>query len=239
MAVINHYELHPNIGAVWQRVCALYATYAPDDTLTWSYVFNYQLIGSSNNQDIEITIDNGTDQNVYFLILADLYLGDLLPIVYVSSRPGWYAMPAALPRVSGSRTILTDAITTLLPIREGVWTNFTRGSLHHQGSFTQSYDLTNAKTCVWHRIVGSGQQVVADWHSVSVEDIAGTITWASGVPQSTGDPDGVIVASGGGGGSTDMTGVVAALEDIATREMDYSANQGGDVWSMYGKVRAT
>jgi hypothetical protein len=47
----------------------------------------------------------------------------------------------------------------------------------------------------------------------------------------------VAVVSGGGGGSIDLTPVVTALNDIATMDADYTANNGGAIWTMRGRVK--
>lgn len=239
MATINKYELHPNLGSVWNRAVNLWAQYVIDDTWTFAFTNTSHNVGFATLEVLQITINDGTDDNVYWLILNDTYtILPHKPPLCITNQSGFYSTPPILAATYGTRTTLADADTNLKGMRELIWTTWTESGINVAQSFNGLSNLTGSSCTVWTRTVYSGMQMVADWNSCQVANLSSAIQIYNGNDLMSGAGHAAILVAGPQPAPLDITPVVDALEDIASVDVTYTANNGGAVWSMRGKVNA-
>lgn len=227
-------SLQPTIGAAWLRVLSFFEDFAAGTYTTFAAT-NYS---ESGMRSFQITLGlpgGGTD--VWQVIIGNMGDGTNPSPSDVLNSPGFRNMsqvvfPLTLPSGDDVRTIFNAQLGNL---RDIFFIAFC--GVSHGGSTDTDTGLAMGIDChYWCRTYYGHMNVVTDVPGV----MYGTFTGDEFAGMSTNFVGGetIAAAGGGGGGGVDLTPVVDALEDIATMDVEYQANNGGTVWSMRGKVRA-
>lgn len=224
----------PNAAAIFLSAVQLWQEFASGTYTSWSWVS----APDSGHIGIKVTVGlsgGGTDDHT-FISLAD-YLGEAAPVSYPMQLPGWRMAPVGpYPATLPSGDNCVASFGAVRSLKQTLYELVTGAGLDHQYNTDTAavYGIT-LHFWVWvhlHDLGVTVDSVGVLYGTATIDGLAGVPTDVIGADQSP-----VTLAQSGSGGSIDLTPVVAALEDIATREIDYSANQGGEVWSLVGKVR--
>jgi hypothetical protein len=225
--------LCPTMGALWLQVLALWDQYATGTFTSWSFATHN--VSGFYGKAITVGLSGG-GTDVHQLVALDCPTSGVVPLAYALSCPGWRnpppnVYPDTLPDGGscvtkysvGPVALRTNWLSNVCGATIGVVDNDFAGP---------AFGVSNT---IFYFDVSFGLQIMVDATGV----MHGTLA-ADGLLAYPGDYVGssVPVAGGGGGGSVDLGPVVDALEDIATMDVEYQANNGGTVWSMRGKVRA-
>jgi hypothetical protein len=225
--------LCPHAGAIWTQALQLWDDYAQGTYTTWAYA----VAPTGGMFGYKITVGlpaGGTDD--YTLVDLSVRDGYQQAVSYLMQLPGWRAQlnkpyPDTLPDGHGALGKFQDLLRNF---RRQIWLTHCSASPAHSidGVGDSAFGLNMyTSTDVMQR----GLLLVTD----TIEFAYGTMDAdtlvaypTDGIGMETGS-----VVGGSSGGSVDLTPVVDALEDIATMDVEYQANNGGAVWSMRGKVR--
>lgn len=242
MATNNYYNLHEDAGAVWYHVNLLWQLYVEHETWTFGHTWTTRSNGSQDFLALKITITTDTDTDNYELTFLDtpVFSGTgKNPPHYVMSRPAFgYGAPVMAPSY-GARDTIADYNSNMHPIKLQILVHSCNAS-----DGTDSYvDGTGFDGWVANRTYQTlftwyyGAYVLVDYIAVNSGDLKllpgnpgynPLMYGLAGAPQ-----------AGGGGGSTDLTPVVDAIDNLAMVDYNTSINNGAQMWSMRGRVRVS
>lgn len=222
MATITVNEWHPDVGSIWARMVALWEAYVVDTTLTWAFT----TATVSTHRVARVTITGAVDTNVYNLTDGATGSTNVQPVIFVQSRPGWMYFPKVLEVTYGARTTTTDWTANMQAARRSIWSLWT--SCAFTADTTLAYSLNGlggVATWAWFT-VRSESTLLIDWSVVTVKAQTATDYFFQSRPISTGQlaPSAVVLSTGGG--STDLSGVVTALQDIAHQDIVTAVDNG-------------
>lgn len=227
-------EYLPHAGAVWARAVALFSGSTPfaDRTLTFSIT----------------TIDGWRVLNVGYTTpstfvnvnLYDMYQSDaeLYNFSFIQTLPGIRNMPNTMAKETSGINLLDKYINTVSTCRQNWMAAITGWTYTYllDTDWTVANPNVRARAVVWaiRKKLNFGTDWIAAQASNDAVTPAGLL---NAVPSAQGQPATVPVAVvGGGGAEIDTAGIVEALNDIALRDVDYTANNGSAIFSMRGKV---
>ena len=231
---MDHIIVVSGPGAVWQSCMALWDQYASGSFTAWAYARNN--IDPMKGEKITVGLPaGGTDTYTY--LDPTSRTGERQSLLYLMQAPGWRspltkcypnplpdasAMPGAFQ--SGPRNLRRDMVLNWCVTSPDASTNDGFGPVF--GINGEYYlDVYVDELCVATDVIG-------------VYYGTPTISGMQGYPSDFVGSGIVVMPSAGGGGSVDLTGVIAAINNVATTDVTYTANNGGAVWSMRGMVRA-
>lgn len=227
-------EFLPSIGSVWLRALALWEEYSLNIWQSWEFERNST--GSYKAYNVIVTNLFGVE-STFTLVAMDLDVLQTAPLTYVVNAPGFRqqlgtAHPTTLP--DGDDAVTAFAVGPKV-MRADIFDWYSGISAVHEVSGVTSTRYGVALS-YFTAIYQSDLMVVVD----SVGIVAGALEGDSmtGYPTDLIGPQTAVAVSGAGGvTAAQFQQLVDATEDVATREVSYTANQGGAVWSMVGKVR--
>ncbi len=234
MATNTLTEWHPHLGSIWQRAIGLWEGYIGDATVTWAALYTTV----SSHWCWQITLTGAVDTNVYKLVDGGRRAADFQPVQYIDTLPGWRAMPKAQAATQAGRTSDTDWNTNMVAARAAIWVDYDNGD-------TVSYTLTS-KNLTSLSMVAKYRYAVVRYDNDTIFDVTCLITATqtateylyNGYPVTSGVPVNVLAVLGGaGGGGVDLSGVVAAINEVANADPEYVANNGANIFSMRSRVR--
>lgn len=234
MAVITYEQYYPDIGKMWPDIVTLWTSYVQVDTLSWST----GLTTVSGRRVLGVTIDDGTDQTTYNFWDLAMAATQKYRAVDMVNLPGWMTPPPVMLSVYGSRVTSIDYTTTLWALRAFFYTWYCSASVAVNAAHTYAVSPPGAnafmKYIVWDEQFANG----VDFLTLAVFDRTANAGFPGDVnPTAGARTPSVPVIGGSTGKQIDLAPVVAALNEIALIDVDYTANNGGAVWSMRGKVR--
>lgn len=229
-------EYYPHAGLVWSRTIDLLVIYLT----TVGMGFAWEVATEGGYYRVMINLTVGADTTSYRLIDLDHPVGEFYSFGYFFTLPGIFKSPPVLPKERGTfQTILLWDIQAQL-----LRALFVETLLNCTYTFLDGEDLTVANPPTIMRTliarvrkalhIGVDQVSCATAGDGADPGYIGTQPDFQGAPMA---PPMMIV--GGGGGTVDTAPIVAALNDIALIDVDYTANNGGTVFSLRGKVRST
>lgn len=197
----------------------------------------YSLTSDSGFRAATITVGlsgGGTDVYTYIAMIEGST--GPVPITYLTQSPGWRSTlnkvyPNTLP--SGA-TCAAAYRSGPWNLRENIWSTWA-GATVQQPTDGEADTVWGVTTHAYWAAYSTGLALVVD----ATQVIHGTLTVdaMTAYPTDTvGATTPVAVVVGGGGGSVDLTPVVDAINSLAEKEVDWTANQGGSVWSVYSRV---
>jgi len=235
MSTIHVNEVHTNFGSVWQRCVALWSEYVIQETWTFAFVFTSANVGHASLDGMELTITGDTDTTVYTLLALDsVTVIGRFPLAYITSRPGWYTAPRALPNTVGARDVLVDADTNLWGMRNAIWGGLALNPLFATSSYTNNLVITGANNKMWTGVADLQEGLAFDFVCITVVDPASAYPFYEGITPSSSSPQAASVVSAG---SVDLTPLVGPLTEIASKDVDFSINNGGSMFSIYSRVK--
>jgi hypothetical protein len=238
---VNAYFKCATAGAAWSAVAALWSSYVPHEDWSWSYTFGTGAFGPTNFLKVTVAIVKPDDTYNYNYIIVDTPIVSggrgAGPVSYVISQPGWSTNAPPVLFTYGGRTSLDDYQTNVHPLKRDL-----------------VYACTNVAAATDWRFDGGGGYIgeveYKTWGMLYL-DFAGPVLALDQImvdsnPEYPRIPDASLAnplqlgrpGCPSGGGSVDLAPVVAALQEIALIDVDYTANNGGTIFSMRGKVRA-
>lgn len=233
MATITKVEYYPDIGYVWSRIVQLYEGFIVDDTLNWIIYLGTHL----GCRAAEVNIVGPVDTNVYKLVDVSMPSTVKYRPDQAISSPGWMTMCHNLLPQYGTRISSIDWSSRLWAARQHLWTYWIDATV--MNDVTSNWALTCPVANQYQRTLTAHANTVfvVDWQTVTIFTPVVDQNFPNDQnPSMMGRTQSVPVV-GSGGGSVDTGPIVAALNDIAMMDVDYTANNGGAVWSMRGKVR--
>lgn len=221
------------VGAAWAAALALWVDFANGVYTSWSYSLSILNSGYS----IEVTVGlSGGGTDVHKIQPLDTNYNNFMPLTYVFNSPGWrtmpqVALPVTVPGGGSVDTAFTNGPWALRASILGSWCNVS-GSHDVNDQYSMPEGI---QTTIWRQIWKGG--------NLAFVDVIG-IMWSTptGLDSVTGQPTDFIgsappISMSSGGGSVDLTPLVAAVQDLVTQEVDWTANAGGSTWSLHSKVR--
>jgi hypothetical protein len=234
LATIEVTEWHPDIGSVWARVVSLWTAYVVDITLSWTSATEIV----NTHHSVIVTVVGATDTNIYHVVDGAAPSIDAQQILFVQSRSGWLFFPGVLEPTYGGRTTSTDWVTNIQALREDMWSAWCSAALTSVSTLSYNLNGFGGVALIKYFVVQYDSTFFIDWTVVTVKAQTSSEFYFQSRPVSTGQlaPSQVVV--GGSSAAADLTPVVAALNDIALIDVDYQANNGGDIFSLRGRVRS-
>ena len=231
MAVNNEY--FPNMGVLWSRIITLWTTWVQQPGVSWSI----SIFPDPNYRVYDIAQSFGPTTNNFRLWdfgmpIASKYKADALRIT-----PGWMTTPGVLTPNYGARVPGTEFISVLQPTRDFIWATATNAA---QVSSTGSSYAFGPPGCTVHYQAATytdGFVVLGDWLTLTTFQQLGISLFPNSTNPAISAPNAPMPVVGSGGAAQDLTPIVEALNDIALIDVEYTANNGGAIWSMRGKVR--
>lgn len=229
-------EYYPHAGAVWSRAIDLVTTYLT----TVGMAMAWEVSTESGYHRLLINLTEGPDTNSYRLFDLDHPATEFYTFNYFFTLPGIHKSPPILPKERGTFSVLNlwDAQMQLMRfLFVETLLNCTYTYLG-TGEFTQANPPTLLKTL--DARVRKGLNLGFDQVCCATANDGAPAEYIGAQPNFQGQPNGYPAQIIGGGGSAiDTAPIVAALNDIALIDVDYVANNGGVVFSLRGKVRAS
>lgn len=235
MATIDIAEYYPHAGLIWARAIDLLTPVVLDGALLW--VWSSDPYGSLYR--LQVQVNGGADDLHYSLY--DLYqpAGEHYSFDYVFTLPGIRKAPPIFPKLGGSRNTLDFWDASATDMRKSFMADITGWSSTEIDAtdYTTTGPATRYKGAVW--TVKKAQHFGTDWILAQADNGSPPAGYVGAQPEAQGGPALAPVAVvGSGGQAVDLAPVVSALQDIALIDVSYTANNGGAVWSMRGRVAA-
>lgn len=236
MALIETNEYFPNAGLVWSRASqALWAMAQVEGR-----IFDWRILTVGTRTVLQVDQIFSGNTNRISLFDQGKRAAEKYPLDYIFLLSGIKSGPVVLPKITGfARNVIDYGLPFMKAMREAYlaeisgWTP----TLIQNVDFTTDDPATRIAGAVWSVVKDNHYQV--DWLVVQAQDSTPVITgYVNSTPEGLGLPAlGPSAVVGGAGAEIDLAPIVAALNDIALIDVDYTANNGGAVWSMRGKVR--
>lgn len=236
MADITIKELYTHPGLIWLRCIELYEAWLPDDTVAWTSTTTGLV---SSRRALTIVLTGASDTTTYVLIDVNTSVNDCYHFSSFFALPGMGSMPKGTPLVVGSRTV-TDVYGESIELARRTmveyWTNSSQTSVAAYAGYNyveieiQSVQRVRSYNRYGYRWLDS--TIICYYEQTTDVVVPGDQNLFNQPKEGAG-----VAAGGGGGGSVDLSPVVEALNDIAMIDVDYSANNGGVVFSLRGRVR--
>lgn len=236
MATTTTNILCPNVGAAWANVLGIWT-----NLITLSGIsIATSLITNLGMRGIQIYSVGAVDTNIYNNFCADIdATATKVPMPYVLSAPGWRAVPKTLPETStsGNTKLLFENI--LVPIRTQILTSWCGAT--QQALVTTTNTFPNVTGYALHQYEARYvcvMQSALDGYSLTTKTPAVTLINANDAQTTDGllcGQPGMVV--GGTINEAVLAPLVAAVEACALIDVDYSANNGGSIFSLRGRVK--
>lgn len=238
---VDHFEVHPHIGSIWKRFVELWAGYVGNIAITLTTGVSTVTIGSDTLKCVVISFDDGATHDIYSLIDAEMLSTMQAPCAHVASCPGWYAMPPPVTYRTGDRVSIDDWDAYMDGTRDSIWTVWCGATVGAPGSTQFSTPMTHGKVFLRYKPVNKKFEVIMDYSACTVWDTTTPYVPEPALGTEAGNRAQPVVIVGGssGGAAIDTSAIVEAIESVSDQEIDYQANQYGDVWSIKARVRAT
>jgi hypothetical protein len=233
--VATHTILLAGPGPVWIYGMTLWLGVVDGTYTAWSQSFTPD--GDFRVWTITVTNpDTSTDDYV----LVDTLTGNSSSntLSWLVSSPGFrqpppVVVPDVMPDASDSWRAFRDSCVAW---RVNMFTNYTGA-----GNDSFGHDATGSRYGVvvefYPYVYYKNLDVVVDNMVLMHGTLSGDS--ASGPPtDGVGAGIPVAISAGGGGGSVDLGPLTEAVESIADKDVDFKVNEGGAVWSIYGRVMA-
>lgn len=234
MATSHIYDYCGNVGRVWSNFVIHFNSYAISAGIT---ALNVTLDTSTGYRDLQLDAVQGANNVITHLIDTAMPATERYRADYLQGLPGWMTMFGPTAPVNSGKDFLVLFANTAIPTRELIWAQYTNATIQASGLVSWTIQpIGSAARNSW-RVWTDNPTSGMDWITAVAQLQQGTTgRWAnSASPAEMGRSPSVPVT--GGGGELDTGAIVAALNDIALIDVDYTANNGGAVWSMRGKVR--
>jgi hypothetical protein len=237
MATFNLVAQHA--GELWAWLMGQWPAVAAEDTSSIGFSYTGITFGSKTYLQIQIEINTTAGDNFYFITLLDTqWTGSnaTLPMHYVASLPGWNTVPPFVQESVGARDNNAYFRTHLWEIKKTVFSFCTDGVVQTDENIVSGIAGANTNTQTYYAAFQCGAVVCIVMQQAFMKNTGSTYDPLNGSSMYNAYSEGNPGAGSAGGGSVDLTPVVAALNDIAMIDVDYTANNGSAVFSMRGKV---
>lgn len=230
MAAITKKEMYPNLGACWQRAVELWELYVVQPT--WTITNSSATVDSSSA--LKVVINDTVDVTTYWLLPGDSMNGANLGH-YFFGQSGWLHSPGPKEATYGARNTQTDFQTNMVSFRTGIYNffcgDFAVGTLRID---TKTLPKLSASAKMFSFTWQERMNVGLDLLVCVVYTPAADYSWPLNRAGNEGvlPPALTVAVVGGGGGSTDMSGVVQAVEDLAHKTTVVSINGGQAIYAV-------
>lgn len=234
MATSHIYDYCPNVGRVWLNTVTEINAFVVSAGIT---ALNITLDTSTGYRDLQFDRVQGANNVIAHYIDTAMPATARYQADYLQGLPGWMTMFGPTAPIVGTKDFLAIFASHGIATRNLIWANYTNAIIQASGLASWTIQpLGSAAQNSW-RVWTDNPTTGMDWITAVAQLQQGTTgRWANGTsPAEMGrSPSVPVVGSSGESGTAE---IVAALNDIALIDVDYSANNGGAVWSMRGKVR--
>jgi hypothetical protein len=186
---------------------------------------------------VNITLGSTPSNVVHEYVVPPIGSGGQVPHDFILNSPGWQWMPLPMPATIGASNTQVLWRNGPAAMRKAMLESW--GGASDPG-WTERSGTGDFGTNWAHFYSQFYNRGVVSLDAMLIYLITNTgdfpATWSS---ESNGQCPVAPVPIISGGGSVDLSPVTTALNDIATRSVDYVANNGGAIFSMYGKVNTT
>lgn len=234
MATITNTEYYPHVGQVWKRAVQLWEVYLQDATLAWSS----SLTAVNSKMALTVTLAGPVDTTIYRLSDVNHASGRVYGLDFIFTLPGMMYMPKVLEASYGARVTKTEFGNKISNLRASAIAQWTQGTQIQTG--TGSFNVFNPTGEVTWSVQTYRLDFMVVQDAMNLFTVASTVTdtFPGGENPTQGVSRQSVTLAGGSSAPQDNTAIVAALNDIAMIDVSYTANNGGAVWSMRGKVRS-
>jgi hypothetical protein len=185
------------------------------------------------------TINDGTDNVLYQLVDCNTLNPDRIGITAFFALPNISKCPKFMATTVGARTPANEFGLFASTNRRIFVSNWIGGSNLTAQSASNSVSVGITVTATIASTVYTVQLLAhADILILTTGTVTATVTNSAEANLSDEPVPGSTTSYGGSGGTVDTDAIVAALNDIALIDVEYTANNGGAIWSMRGKVRS-
>lgn len=234
MPTTNNNIIVPSIGIAWTLIVAQWSAWVQDDAKSVTFSQG-DLLGQ---RFVSISFSTGPTSVNNNYILADIKAASSdVPIGYIATSPGWRAMPGILNDVYGGNDTLESWRDQVLPARAQYWATLAGITAPVWTHADHSGTVTGVTSR--HSYAEVSQRLLSAMDAGLCTVVSSALAAGTVVEQGLGDGlmAGVVLPAMSAGGQQDLSGVIAALNDIALIDVDYTANNGGAIFSLRGKVR--
>jgi|ERR1051325_2741725 hypothetical protein len=234
MATITTIEVYPSIGACWQAAINYWATWVQDNTITIT-------TGVGTTLSCRTIIMNDTHGgNTYQHILVALDIPGtnvLVPVPHIMQSPGWRTMPPILNSVYGTTTTVTNWSNTMLGLRAVIWGTLCGITNPTWTTTDYAADITGLRQR--HSVTTVKKQAHVAVDAVLCGVVDGTLAAGTTITQLPTDGMGqhVPVATEFSLAPAQFDALRNAILDVALVDIEYSFNNGADLFSMRSAFR--
>jgi hypothetical protein len=226
----------PNGAAAWQALLQTWDLFADHTYVSWSFAYAHPSF--YHQWTVTMGLSGGGSDTVV-VIPVDVEYTDVSPIMYLFGLPGWRTTSPKVyqdPLWDGNSPYDDYASGPLL-LRRDIALKYTGvGAGYNQSDYTGT--RLGVQIAWWSSHYIHDLILAIDTTQLVFGVLSGTTFQAQPTDGVVISPATVYASGGSGGAPIDLTPVVAALEDIASVDVTYTANNGGAIWSMRGKVNA-
>ena len=230
MAIIETKYYCPDIGMAWKGAVDDFVAYVATtySAMVCTLTTEFPWIA------LRVDLTSGSDTVRHTYIVPNISSTHNIPFTCIIQTTGWRYMPPPMPATFAGNSTQAKWRTIMAALRKTILTTW--GTSSNDGwteeSGSGSYSLNWA---YWHGLFYNREVLAVDVQAIYIYSSPLEFDTLVGLP-TDGLAEGQPIAIGGGGGSVDVSGIVEGLQDIATRSVDYVANNGSAIFSMYGKV---
>lgn len=237
MATVTVTELYPHPGQIWARLVQLWETYIATPAWSWGAL---SMTAVNGHRAATQTINDGTDNVLYQLVDCNTISSDRMGMPAFFSLPNISKSPKFMPTTVGARTPASEFGLFGRTNRQPFVANWIGGSNLTGQSASNSVNVGITVTATIEAIVYTVQLAAhADVLILTTGTVTSAVTNSAEANLADEPVPGSLTSYGGTGGAVDSAGIIAALNDIALIDVEYTANNGGAIWSMRGKVRTS
>lgn len=236
MATTHLYNYCANVGRVWLNTVTEINAFVLSAGIT---ALNITLDTSSGYRDLSFDRVQGANNVIAHYIDTAMPATEKYRADYIQGLPGWMTMFGPTAPIVGAKDFLAIFASHGIATRNLIWAQYTQAVIQASGLASWTIQpIGSAAQNSW-RVWTDNPTSGVDWiTAVAQSQVFSTGGWAnSASPAEMGRSPSVPVT--GGGGDSGTAEIVAALNDIALIDVDYTANNGGTVFSLRGKVRST
>ena len=184
---------------------------------------------------IDVAVANDDLDHELIYIVSSIEDDRTATLSEVFSSPGWRAQVSGTMQVGAIDVgIVFDGV--IVPAKKTILEAFCGATISGESATSAGgYVYLNGYWNHWMWRASRHQEVAVD------ELLLWEVNFGDPpqVDEDQGPPTDGLIAGGGSvmaGGAVNTASIVSALQDIATRSVDYVANNGSAIFSMYGKV---
>lgn len=234
MAVIATTLYYQDVGKIWQRVLTLWVSYLQTATkINWIRSLDV----STGYRAVVITVTQGANTLIDTMVDMGLPSSLKYPTDYLMSLPGWMTFPQALSPSFGAKVTASEFTATLAATREFIIEQFSTASLIASNTLNWTMNPVSAQAYIHYTIWQENARAGTDWMTLVTATTTPASLFGAGInPLEAGRTPSVPVIGATGPSEEQWAALVAALNDIALRDVDYTANNGSAIFSLRGRV---